>query len=96
MGNFEVIIAVIGIAIAPMGGVVTLWVSTSNRIKVLEVQMSDVRQDYNRLNEINTNLAALNENVLHTMKAIETFAKKMELHERRLTKLEIIQNNHKE
>ena len=91
--NLEWVLAVTGIALAPIGGVITLWVSTSNRIKVLEIQMSAVKDEYSTLNRINTNLAALNTNMTSLLRDMADLTFTLHENDRRLTVVETRQKS---
>lgn len=90
--NLEWLLAITGIAVAPIGGLITLWVSTSNRIKALEIQMIAVKDEYSTLNRINTNLAALNTNMNTLLSDMASLTAIIHENDRRLTVVETRQN----
>jgi len=92
--NFEFLLAVIGVAVAPIGGLITLWVSTSNRIKVLEVQMQSLMLEYTKLSNIGEKLARVDTNLEILVKSMEKLGPKLESIQQRLTRAETLAENH--
>jgi hypothetical protein len=83
--NWQILMAVISILAAPIGGILTLWVSFSARVKVLEVQMAMLKDEYGQLSKINSTLSNVNANIGVMMKSVEKYGSQIASLENRIT-----------